>query len=295
MFTAGPNRLSRGRISRRLLAGDILVRQIETESPRWPEAFDGLRIGHVSDFHLGALIPLRRALEAVDELAAQQPDFIACTGDVVDLHHDEAGPLLEALAAVNAPLGAALVLGNHDELHCADTIMRLARQAGLIVLHDDTVAITRNGEQLVVAGVSWTGSAAGCAKRVDRVGGQAAHLLLSHNPRAFLHAAELGVPLTLAGHTHGGHIAMKGRPNANLALTHRYRAGLFVNGPSRLYVTTGVGDWFPVRVNCPSEIAIITMGRGAGPAESGRGGKRRPPRRRRSRRRLPAGPSTPPA
>lgn len=289
MFTAGPNRLSRGRISRRLLAGDILVRQIETESPRWPEAFDGLRIGHVSDFHLGALIPLRRALQAVDELAAQQPDFIACTGDVVDLHHDEARPLLEALAAVDAPLGAALVLGNHDELHCADTIMRMARQAGLIVLHDDAVTITRNGEQLVVAGISWTGSAAGCARRVDLAGGEAAHLLLSHNPRAFLHAGGLGVPLTLAGHTHGGHIAMKGRPNANLALTHRYRSGLFVNGPSRLYVTTGVGDWFPVRVNCPAEIAIITMRRGQGSAASGREDRQRAPRRRR------VGPSTPPA
>ena len=103
-------------------------------------------------------------------------------------------------------------------------------------------------------------------------------------------AAGLGVPLTLAGHTHGGHIAMKGRPNANLALTHRYRSGLYTDGPSRLYVTTGVGDWFPVRVNCPAEIAIITMRYGSGPGKPGHQNGERAPRRRRSRRR-PSGSS----
>jgi predicted MPP superfamily phosphohydrolase len=295
MFTEGLERLSRGRVSRRLLAGNILVRQIETESPRWPEAFDGLRIGHVSDFHLGALIPLRRALEAVEALAGQKPDFVACTGDVVDLHHDQAQPLLEAMAAIDAPLGTALVLGNHDELHCPDTIMRLARQAGLIVLQDEAVTLARNGQSLTVAGIGWSNSAAGCAERIDRAGGKDAHLLLAHNPRAFLTAGRLGVPLTLAGHTHGGHIALRRRPGANLALTHRYRSGLYAAGPSRLYVTTGVGDWFPLRINCPSEIAIIAMHRGEGPddwetAEVGRVRRRsKRPRRLRGSRRV--GPS----
>jgi len=84
-------------------------------------------------------------------------------------------------------------------------------------------------------------------------------LLLAHNPKAFLHAADIEIPLTLAGHTHGGQIALKHRPNANLALSHRHRVGLFQQGPSRLYVTSGVGAWFPLRINCPAEIAIITM------------------------------------
>ena len=259
MFTIGPDRLSGGRIARRHLARDFHVREIAVESPHWPTELDGLRIGHISDFHLGELISLERALEAVEHLAAQEPDFIACTGDVVDLHHHNAAPLLQALAAINAPLGCGLVLGNHDELHCASTIMRIAHNAGLIVLHDESAVITHNGHPLVIAGISWARSAVACAKRIDLAGGAEAHLLLAHNPRAFLRAAELGIPLTLSGHTHGGQIAIKNRPNTNLAFTQRHRAGLFEAGPSRLFVTTGVGDWFPLRVNCPPEIAIITM------------------------------------
>ncbi len=65
--------------------------------------------------------------------------------------------------------------------------------------------------------------------------------------------------MTLAGHTHGGQIAIKKRPNANLALTHRRGAGLFQSDGSMLYVTTGVGAWFPLRVNCPAEIAMLTV------------------------------------
>lgn len=263
LFTAGPNRLTRGRISRRHLAQDVVVRELEVFSPRWPKAFDGLRIGHVSDFHLGELLPLERALQVIQQLREQEPDFVACTGDVVDLHHHEAGPLLEAMAEVDAPLGAALVLGNHDELHCTDTVCRLAQRAGLLVLRNEAAEIHHNGNTLTLAGIQWAKSTAECSRYIDTtLGNDSADLLLSHNPKAFTRAAACGIPLTLAGHTHGGQIAMKNRPNANLALLHRHRAGLFTSGPSRLYVTSGVGAWFPLRINCPAEIAMITMRHG---------------------------------
>lgn len=262
LFTVGPNRLSGGRVGRRHLDNDIVLREIEATSPLWPEAFDGLRIGHVSDFHLGELMPIDRAISAIDRLAAQEPDLIACTGDVVDLHHHDAMPVLEAMASAGAPLGAALVLGNHDELHCPDTIMRLADEAGMIVLHDDAVSLVHNGESLVVAGIRWAKSADACARAVAGTCGDHTDLLLAHNPKAFMAAADRGIPLTLSGHTHGGQVAMRNRPNLNLAVSHRHSAGLFEMGPSRLFVTSGVGSWFPVRVNCPPEIAVITMRRG---------------------------------
>ena len=84
-------------------------------------------------------------------------------------------------------------------------------------------------------------------------------LLLSHNPKAFKRAAELRIPLTLSGHTHGGQVAMREQGDTNLALTHRRSAGVYDGGLSRLIVTVGVGPWFPLRVNCPAEIAMITM------------------------------------
>lgn len=262
LLTVGPNRLSGGRLGRRHLKQDVCIREVEASSPLWPKAFDGLRIGHVSDFHLGELLPLDRALEVVERLAEQKPDLIACTGDVVDLHHEQARPLMDAIVHADAPLGAALVLGNHDELHCAETISRLAHESGMLVLHNQAVEINRNGDHLTLAGIDWAKTPIECARNVNEACNGSTHLLLAHNPKAFLRARELNIPLTLAGHTHGGQVALKSNPNTNLAVSHRLSAGLFVSGPSNLFVTTGVGAWFPLRVNCPAEIAIITMRHG---------------------------------
>lgn len=264
IFTVGPGRLTRGRLARRHLSKAMHLNETELFTPAWPEAFDGLRIGHVSDFHLGELITIDRALEAVDLLRDEEPDLIACTGDIVDLRADGADELLDALASVAPPLGVMLVLGNHDELHSPRTIRRFARRAGVQVLDDEAVELHCNGAVLTVAGIGWSSTLTGCAKRVDRVAGAGADLLLAHNPRAFLRAAELGVALTLSGHTHGGQVAVPKRPNTNLALGHKLSAGVFERGDARLFVTTGVGSWFPLRINCPAEVAMITMRSGTG-------------------------------
>jgi predicted MPP superfamily phosphohydrolase len=261
-FTHGPNSLSGGRMVRQHLMQDVLVREVEVVSPHWPQQFDGLRIGHVSDFHLGDLLPLDRALKVVELLASQEPDLVACTGDVVDLHHHEAPPLLRAMAACDAPLGSFLVLGNHDELDDPRAISLMAEREGMIVLRNEAVEINHNGGEMVISGIDWARSGRACARYVDAACGDGGHLLLAHNPKAFQRASEIGMPLTLAGHTHGGQIALKSRPNANLSITHRRSAGLFTRNGSRLYVTTGIGAWFPLRVNCPAEIAMITVRHG---------------------------------
>ena len=124
-------------------------------SPRWPHGLDGLRIGHVSDFHLGDLLPIDKAINVVDCLATQQPELIACTGDVIDLDSPDVDQLLMALAEVEAPLGCLLVLGNHDELHDPDGLARAARELGIIVLRNEAVRISRNGVSMVVGGIEW--------------------------------------------------------------------------------------------------------------------------------------------
>ena len=116
LFTSGPNKLSRGRLFKKHFDQSIAVNEIDIRTPSWPKEFDGLRIGHVSDFHLGDLMPIERAKRAIEMVQAHRPDIVACTGDVVDLHLDGAEELLSSLATINAPLGTMLVLGNHDEL-----------------------------------------------------------------------------------------------------------------------------------------------------------------------------------
>jgi len=259
LFTTGPNRLSRGRLYKKHFDQSITLNEVVITTPKWPKSFDGLRIGHISDFHLGDLMPIDRALGAVDLLAEQEPDLVVCTGDVVDLHVQGAEPLLHAMANINAPLGTILVLGNHDELDCAYTLGSMALNAGVLLLRDAVCQIHRGGEQLNIAGIDWAKSSKRCKDKVDRVCTAQTHLLLAHNPKAFKASSFLGVPLTLSGHTHGGQLALHGSKGTNLAITHRYSAGVYERGHSRLFVTVGVGAWFPLRINCPAEVAMVTV------------------------------------
>lgn len=259
LFTSGPNKLSKGKLIRKHFDQRIAVKRIEVVTSLWPSEFDGLRIGHISDFHLGDLMPMGRALAAVETLKNEEPDLVACTGDVVDLNASGAEPLFEAMANIQAPLGTMLVLGNHDELDCAKTLGAMALNAGVSLLRDARCTINHNGSKLHVAGIDWAKSQKKCSSKVTRVCRQETHLLLSHNPKAFRAAAKLRVPLTLSGHTHGGQLAMRDKPSANLAVAHKHSRGLYDIEQSRLFVTVGVGAWFPLRINCPAEVVVLTI------------------------------------
>jgi predicted MPP superfamily phosphohydrolase len=86
-------------------------------------------------------------------------------------------------------------------------------------------------------------------------------LLLAHRPSYFTHASQLGFPLVLSGHTHGGQVALPFAHHLNPSrmISDRTR-GIFRNGASTLYVSRGLGmAGLPLRINCPREIALIQL------------------------------------
>ena len=96
-------------------------------------------------------------------------------------------------------------------------------------------------------------------------------ILLAHHPHAFDAAAEAGLPLTLAGHTHGGQWMLDRQRGVGPVL-FRYWSGLYTRGGSQLIVSNGAGNVFPVRINAPAEIVHITLR--AGERNGGRIGLR---------------------
>ena len=269
LLTRGADRLTGGLLSRRHFEKPTILRRFECSMPDWPEAWSGLRVGHFSDMHYGDLMPVDRGRRVVDLLAAEKPDLVAFTGDMIDLECDGAMPLFEATADMGAPCGSFLVLGNHDLLDDGDRVVEMATAAGIEVLEDRVFDVPfprwrsgEDGEPLRVGGIGWDKTVSDLSRRIDRVQPLAPSLLLAHNPKAFLPASRAGIPLTLSGHTHGGQVARAGRPDVNLAMTNRLNAGFYLRDASALFVTVGTGAWFPLRVHCPAEVVVITCTRG---------------------------------
>ncbi|HSI33309.1 MAG TPA: metallophosphoesterase [Tepidisphaeraceae bacterium] len=253
-------------------AGAFRVRDLTVNIPGLPAALDGMVIAHLSDTHAGRFVRERQLEHMVEATACLKPDLVAFTGDLIDHNLIDLDMSIAALKhlerVVKAPI--ALCVGNHDLFEDGQAFRRRLASADLGLLVNEGMPVSVRGQKFDVLGLDWgtpgQPRAAALEEHMRRLterrwhGGQFG-LLLAHHPHAFDQAAEAGIPLTLAGHTHGGQIMLA--PNIGLGpLAYKYYSGLYERDRSRLVVSNGVGNWFPIRVGAPAEIVKITV-RGA--------------------------------
>jgi predicted MPP superfamily phosphohydrolase len=256
-FTAGQARIERT--------------HVRVALPGLPDDLRGLRIVQISDLHIGNGLEGSRLDRAVERVNALEPDVVALTGDLFDFDPRFVQDGARRLNALRARHGVFAVLGNHDgytglEL-VAESLAQLA--PAITVLRGDVVRLP-TGSPLYVAGVDDPGTRFTARDlEIPELDELAARrpadghaILLIHRPEAFVQAARLGFPLVLAGHTHGGQLALPIRDGRhNLArLVTRYTRGLFAEHGSFLYVNRGIGVAGPaIRLNCAREIATIEL------------------------------------
>ena len=225
-----------------------------------PRSLDGLRISLITDIHHSRIVPASDVVQAITLAMSARPDLIVLGGDYVTFG-DRAfvGPVAELLGALQAPHGVFAVLGNHDD----DRDMAAALAAkGFTVLKDQRTQVTIRNETLTLACIRfWTRRAENIARVVN--GAEGTVLLLAHDPRRLVEAANLKVPAVLSGHTHGGQIILPG-VGAIARRSFPVLSGLGQQGDTSIFVSRGVGTiYVPVRINCPPEVALLTLRRPA--------------------------------
>ncbi len=222
-----------------------------------PPALQGIRIALLTDIHHSALVGADDVRAAVDLTLSLKPDLIVLGGDYVTFSDRSryVGPVAELLAPLSAPHGVFAILGNHDD----DKDMPAAlTQRGFTVLKDQRTRLTVRGEKLELAGIRfWTRKIAD----LDRILRNAADtmLLLAHDPRRLAEAAALKVHAVLSGHTHGGQVIV---PGVGAIYKTRFPIlhGLGQQANTSIFVSRGIGTvYVPVRINCPPEVALVTL------------------------------------
>jgi uncharacterized protein len=270
------------------------IHRVEIPVSNLPAAVDGMTIAQLSDIHMSGYMPrsqVRRAVDMANDLGAH---LAVVTGDFITGAGDPLEECIEELRRLSAPLGIYGCNGNHEIYADAeDRAQDLFAQQGMKLLRHENALITFNGAQLNLIGVDYQRERAASGRRVPALVGVEAlvrrdipNILLSHNPNSFNRAAELGVELSLAGHTHGGQIQVE-------ILDHRlsparfitdYVAGLYLRPRftpaktvasqtflhattlqephSAIYVNRGLGTvGAPVRLGVPPEISLLTLRR----------------------------------
>jgi predicted MPP superfamily phosphohydrolase len=238
--------------------------------PNLPHGLDGLTLLHLSDLHAGIHLGADRMQEIVRLVNALAPDLIVQTGDMIDISRAYIPPYVHAFRELRAPLGVVTVLGNHDRYTGEREVIRGCRDAGQVFLQNDCHLIERGGATLALLGIddprNWTPDdpqADDVAATFKSAPAAAFKILLGHRPGAWDTAAPLGIPLTLAGHIHGGQFYLPGIRWSPGRLITKYVMGHFQRGDSQLYVSRGIGVvGVPIRVFAPPEIELFTLRRG---------------------------------
>ncbi|MEP9356010.1 metallophosphoesterase [Xanthobacter sp. KR7-65] len=245
---------------------------IELRMPGLPAGFDGLRILHVSDTHLGSRHH-RLAGRIRDLLDGVSADLVTFTGDA-NCDALESPPeigaqwLAHALSGVQAPLGTFAVLGNHDPAGMVEAL----EAWGIRVLANEHAIVRRGGDAICIAGTDdphafWTPGADATLAHAPK---DFYRIALIHSAACREAAAREGFQLYLCGHTHGGQICLRpGRPLLALFGTALgFASGVWREGRMIGHTSRGLGtSSLPVRIQCPPAATLIVLR--AGPASAG--------------------------
>lgn len=245
---------------------DIRVRRFVIASSRLPANLDGLTIAHLSDLHIGRFVDgsiIRQVTEMTNQL---RPDLICFTGDLIDFAIADLPAGLDMFKRLDPKIGLAVCEGNHDLFESANQFVQRTKAAGVHLLSDESMILKHRGEEIQLLGMRW-----GMPNRprefslddhatatLTQIKPGAFPILLAHHPHAFDPAWVCDVPLTLAGHTHGGQLMLT--PNIGPGpMFYKYWSGLYQHKDCSLIVSNGVGNWFPLRINAPAEVVHVTL------------------------------------
>lgn len=249
------------------------LNEYQIKSEELPESFEGFRIAQVSDLHSAEMGKGNSKL--LDMLEEAKPDIIVLTGDIIDSRHTEMEVPLGFVEKAVEIAPCYYVTGNHESRLSKEAYLDFEekmKEYGVCVLHNETVFIERDGEQITLAGlddstfasnhngIRYSNLSSMIQEFFPEDGFQ---ILLSHRPELFQRYVEAGVDLVFSGHAHGGQFRIPfvgGVFAPHQGFFPEYDAGLFSEDGTNMLVSRGIGNSiFPFRVNNRPEVVVVEL------------------------------------
>jgi uncharacterized protein len=244
---------------------DVQVTRRPIRLARLPEAFEGFHIAQLSDFHISPFMTADEIRRCVTRTNRLNPDLVVMTGDYIAWDPAAQAEVVQALAGLRAPYGVFGCLGNHETItQTEESITRLFAAQGIRILRQERALIQLQGESINLIGVDDSHPNLQGVERL--VMPDTVNILLIHDTYTdgFDRAVELGIDLTLAGHTHGGQLSLEFL-HRGLCLSRfetPYVSGWYEQSGGQLYVNRGIGTTaFPIRLGARPEITVLELTR----------------------------------
>ena len=249
------------------------VNEYEVVSDRIPQGFEGFRIAQVSDLHNAEFGEGNEKL--IQLLSQTDPDIIVLTGDLIDSRHTDIEIALDfaRLAIKLAPV--YYVSGNHEaRVHEYEDLKIGLAEAGVVILENQKVQITREGESITLMGIDdpsfqedylFGDSESVARQAIENLQNESDEytILLSHRPELFDLYVDTGMELVFSGHAHGGQFRLPfvgGLVAPNQGFFPKFDEGRFTEENTTMIVSRGVGNSIiPIRFNNRPEIVLVTL------------------------------------
>ena len=237
---------------------------VDVDIPGLHPVFDGFKVVHITDIHLGQWISIERLKGVMDLVNQQNPDLVAITGDFVSYAIDHLiDDLTNCLSILKPNIASIAVLGNHDHWLGADKIRKSLTDSNIIDVSNDVYTLEKEGEKLHFAGVDSVMLGKDRLDVVmDKLPDSGPAILLAHEPDfADISSTTGRFCLQISGHSHGGQFLIPGigtfiRGSQFL----KYPAGKYKVGDMIQYTNRGLGtNIFWIRINCAPEITVFKL------------------------------------
>jgi uncharacterized protein len=257
-----------GAVSVLIVAGFInslfpRIKELDLTIDKKAGDYKDLKIAFASDIHLGTLIGPRRANGFVNQLNQLNADIILLGGDVVD---EDLAPVIrnnlgDSLKKLSAPLGIYAITGNHEYIGGAEPACKYLSDHGIIMIRDTSVLI--NGSINIIGREDrdrprFTGKPRkSISEMMNGLDETLPIIMLDHQPFELDKKEELGIDITLSGHTHHGQIWPL---NYLTKAIYEVSWGYKKKGNTHVYVSSGYGGWGPpVRIGNRPELVLINL------------------------------------
>lgn len=280
----GAQLIDKGRILRRMLrftgripnhhpifgpfyqASQLKLTEEHYAHPALPLKLEGFRIAYASDIHFGPLLSKERLVDLAGRLNALKADIILLGGDYGE-DMQTAIHMFEHLPPLHARHGLYCAIGNHDLMGTADELDRLLnlmKEKGFTPLINSAVTLDILGGRLCICSVDDVKRGKPDFEPIMAEAGAADFCIFApHSPDAFPMALEAGLrfELCIAGHTHGGQLAVMGHAlHSSSKYQSRYLSGWKREQGHDLFISNGVGcSLLPMRIGAPATYHLITL------------------------------------
>lgn len=247
------------------------INHISVVDENIPSSFQSFRIAQVSDLHNKDFGP-----KLIEKIAAEQPDIIVVTGDLIDSTFPNLNVAMNVIEALEGIAPVYYVTGNHEasRYDLYSELVQEMEQVGVVMMDNSKTRLEKNGETISLIGLqdpNFINSALSFEDKYERMDKELAALvtegdyqiLLSHRPEAMDSYVARNIDLALTGHAHGGQIRL---PFIGALIAPgqgffpKYSSGAYTEGDTTMIVSRGLGNsGIPFRFMNRPEVLIIDL------------------------------------